>query len=74
MFTVKGKYNTVRIMTDGEVDEATLEQVRTMCNLKSLQESNGEAFYAFRYNQYWRCWLCNPTDEERAATPWEGRE
>lgn len=34
----------------------------------------GEAFYAFRYNQYWRCWLCNPTDEERAATPWEGRE
>lgn len=40
MLTVKGKYNTARIMTNGEVDEATLEQVRTMCNLKSLQESN----------------------------------
>lgn len=40
MLTVKGKYNTAQIMTDGEVDEATLEQVRTMCNLKSLQESN----------------------------------
>ena len=40
MLTVKGKYNTARIMTNCEVDEATLEQVRTMCNLKSLQESN----------------------------------
>ena len=40
MLTLKGKYNTARIMTNCEVDEATLEQVRTMCNLKSLQDSN----------------------------------
>ena len=31
--------------------------------------------YWFKDNDYGtkcRCWLCNPTDEERAATPWEG--
>jgi hypothetical protein len=26
------------------------------------------------YGKTWRCWLCNPTDEERAATPWEGEK
>lgn len=24
-----------------------------------------------RYNKTWRCWLGKPTDEERAAAPWE---
>ena len=24
-----------------------------------------------RYNKTWRCWISKPTDEERAAAPWE---
>ena len=26
------------------------------------------------YGQTWRCWLRKPTDEERAAVPWEGEK
>lgn len=31
----------------------------------------GEAFYAFRYNTHWRCWLREPTEKELKETPWE---
>lgn len=31
----------------------------------------GEAFYAFRYNMHWRCWLREPTEKELKETPWE---
>jgi len=35
----------------------------------------GRTWYAdYTYGETWRCWLCNPTDEERAATPWEGEK
>lgn len=34
----------------------------------------GEAFYASRYNQDWRCWLREPTEKELKETPWGGRE
>lgn len=33
-----------------------------------------EAFYAFRYNQDWRCWLREPTENELKETPWGGQE
>lgn len=29
---------------------------------------------AEEYGKTWRCWLRNPTDEEQAATPWEGEK
>lgn len=34
----------------------------------------GEAFYASRYNQNWRCWLREPTEKELKETPWGGHE
>lgn len=35
----------------------------------------GRTWYAdYTYGETWRCWLRNPTDEERAATPWEGEK
>lgn len=34
----------------------------------------GEAFYASRYNQDWRCWLREPTEKELKETPWGGHE
>lgn len=30
------------------------------------------AYSADNYGEKWRCWRCKPTEEERAAAPWEG--
>lgn len=33
---------------------------------------DGRAWYAdYTYGETWRCWLRQPTDEERKNTPWE---
>ncbi len=30
--------------------------------------------YIYRHGKYWRAWASKPTDEERAAAPWEGAD
>ena len=30
-----------------------------------------ETFYVKDYNVTWRCWRCNPTEEEQMLTPWK---
>ena len=35
----------------------------------------GRAWYAdYTYGETWRCWLCKPTPEEMANTPWEDED
>lgn len=36
MFTVSGKYNTAKVMTNAGIDDATMSQIIEMCNLESL--------------------------------------
>lgn len=53
---------------------------------RSMMYANGKASIPFevfgkdgvykypmsKYGKVWRCWLTKPTDEERAAAPWDG--
>ena len=36
-----------------------------------IGRSSGNYLDNSGYNVYWRCWKHHPTDEERAAAPWE---
>lgn len=40
MFTVSGKYNTAKVMTNAGIDDATMSQIIEMCNLESLAGEN----------------------------------
>ena len=41
------------------------------CHQYGEQILDGYTFKLFDYGKTWRCWISKPTDEERAAAPWE---